>query len=310
MATHSSMKDFSTVSFAGRAFLPLVGTMIALACNLTPDRQLGDLGDPLEPPRDVDVPEKVADFAGTWVGYAEDVLGSPSGAPAHAYAFPSGSTQIRLEISSDAPGPPSFRVGTLTFGDGVAPAPASDPSVGYPADPSYRFGDPGGDDGGTLPPFEGFPYNIQLYSMNSTDLRLWLLEHHEESSLSDLNSGESLVDNGLFVSWNTDELYGSWCALLTPDDCDFPAGIGADVEGRECRQLDRDEPIDCLKAALCLAKRCVELQPIEQRSMRMASLRLRMTADGLVGVFERAAFVNERGYRTQLGAVRFERAAP
>jgi hypothetical protein len=182
--------------------------------------------------------------------------------------------------------------------------------VGYPVDPNFRFGDPGGDDGAALPPFEGFPYDLQLYSMNSTDLRLWQLENHDEYSLSDLSSGDSLVDGGLFVSWNTDALYESWCALLTPEDCDFPAGISANVEGRECRQLARDEPIDCLKASLCLAKRCVELQPIERRSLRMASLRLRMTADGLVGVFEDAAFVNERGYRTQLGAVRFERAAP
>jgi hypothetical protein len=53
----------------------------------------------------------------TWTGYVED------------YQFPSGSNAIRLAFAIDSYGQVA---GTVFFGDGSPPPPATDPNVGYP----------------------------------------------------------------------------------------------------------------------------------------------------------------------------------
>ena len=88
--------------------------------------------------------EKLADYADTWVGYAE------------AYTFDDGSDKVQITI--DAQGH-----GTVVWGDSPPIAPATDPDVGYPA--------------GGMPPqntqtFPGFPYPIKSATVESGRLQL------------------------------------------------------------------------------------------------------------------------------------------
>jgi len=57
--------------------------------------------------------------SGSWTGYVEQ------------YSFRSGSTTLNLTFSTNAQG---VAVGTILFGQGVPPPPATDPTVGYPPD--------------------------------------------------------------------------------------------------------------------------------------------------------------------------------
>jgi hypothetical protein len=103
------------------------------------------------------------EFAGRWIGRAEDPLAL--GGERSAYVFPSGSSEIRmaLEVSGE-------RVnveGRIAFGAGSPPPPPTDPDAGFPIDVSYvGLGYfnllPGGPTQyqGPLPPHEGFEYRL------------------------------------------------------------------------------------------------------------------------------------------------------
>jgi hypothetical protein len=300
-------------SLAGCAYTSLAVGMavLATACDVRPERELGETDRAFtsapDAGRDALRPERINDFSGTWIGSAEDLLGVSSEGTPSAYVFPSGSSQIRLQLTGrdDAGETPSVSIGSLTFGDGTPPPPATDRALGYPVDPEFRF--PGGvGDPSAVPPTEGFAYSIEFSGANSTDLELWKAEHPGLDD-SDLFNGGYVIDGILDVEWDTDEVYASWCALQTAADCAFPQGIGYDDAGLECTIGDTGEPIDCSKAELCLQQRCRSL--FDDVLPREARLRLHMTDSGLVGVFVDAPFVNARGYRTQLGTVRFVRAS-
>jgi hypothetical protein len=288
-----------------RSRLPLgIAALSALSCAEHPTRDLGQTGEAIEAlPEAVPRPELISDFAGVWIGQAEDVFSgiNPAGAPPPVYTFPSGSSLIRLEISGVAGG----TVGTLTFGEGEPPPPATDPNVGYPPDPTFELGRTL-TDSGQRPPTEGLAYEVHYAGVNITDLSLWELEH--PGAEADFSERGHIADGKLDLAWDTDQLFRPWCELLTPSDCAFPLGVGTGPGGG-CAWLPSLDgefiPIDCLKASLCLENRCSDPGTIG----RTGELRLRVTSEGLIGLFNDTSFVNERGYRTQLGTVRFTRVA-
>jgi hypothetical protein len=76
---------------------------------------------------------------------------------------------------------------------------------------------------------------------------------------------------------------------------------------------DESVPVDCNKANLCYQQRCAcdasSCWAGASDSPSQASLTLRRTGEGLLGVFDGAVFLNQRGLRAPLGTVRF-RPAP
>jgi len=121
--------------------------LTACACS-SPHRNLGQIGDGgADMPSDMqttdecpDTPREaklqavrratfLSDFAGTWIGQAEDALGHVNRHGAQPiYSFPSGSTRIMLEVSSSDP-----IMAKLTFGEREHPSQASEllPAEGF-----------------------------------------------------------------------------------------------------------------------------------------------------------------------------------
>ncbi|MEY2935762.1 MAG: hypothetical protein RL033_6511, partial [Pseudomonadota bacterium] len=147
-----------------------------LACQTEPERDLGwtlesrgqQVQDP-EPTAAFTTPRE--DFAGRWVGTAEDPLAL--GGPGEVYTFPSGSTAIVLDLQLDPAEEPTGLFGsvalkgTVTFGGGPPPAPPTDGSLGYPLGVSYEnlsyYGEgplSAASYTGPLPPVEGFAYTL------------------------------------------------------------------------------------------------------------------------------------------------------
>jgi hypothetical protein len=86
----------------------------------------GDQGFKLEVPQAT----FLADFVGLWLGHVEDALGRVDERGAlPIYAFPSGSTSMRLVVSQ-----PDRVTATLTFGADEAPQP-TDAELGDPREP-------------------------------------------------------------------------------------------------------------------------------------------------------------------------------
>ena len=108
---------------------------------------------------------------GTWIGYAEN------------YMFPSGSDVITMTLKVSG----SVVTGTMKFGNGKPPAPATNPDVDYP--PAYGEDD-SGCTGGYPIPFagEGFVYAIEMGTFDGSRLR----------------AGVAMA-----------ELWTGWCALQT-----------------------------------------------------------------------------------------------
>jgi hypothetical protein len=177
--------------------------LAAFACN-SPQRDLGQLADggadmPVEmgssasecpiPPRQekLQAPRQatfLSEFAGTWIGHAEDALGAVNRDGAlPTYAFPSGSTRILLEVSS-----PDQVVAQLTFGEGDPPLPPSDPNLGSPLDPDYVCSGYGAALS-ALPPADGFVYSAEPVA-SALDL---------ERSGADEAAGEQLALDGKLV---------------------------------------------------------------------------------------------------------------
>jgi hypothetical protein len=286
-----------------RARRPLgIAALFALACAEPPLRDLGQTGETIEtPPAAVPQPELISDFSGVWIGQAEDVLSNQErpGAPPPLYTFPSGSSRILLDIHLV-----DGTLGTLTFGEAKPPPPATDPNVGYPPDPNFE---PvwNMSNSGQRPPTEGLAYVIHDAGVNGADFNLWARDYPGDDI--DFFTQGHVADGKLDLAWDADQLYRPWCELLTPADCDFPLGISSGT-GDGCGWLPviggELIPIDCLKAQLCLEDRC-SFDP--GTPARIGGLTLRFTSEGLIGLFSDTGFVNERGYRTQLGTVRFTR---
>jgi hypothetical protein len=107
---------------------------------------------------------KLSDYVATWSGHAQ------------AYTFGDGSDHVQLTVDDTGHG-------ALRFGEAPAPAPATDPHVGYPQpyDPMNV--------GGVAFGVPGFPYPIYAAQVQSSRLQL----------------GADIAD-----------IYAGWCALQTP----------------------------------------------------------------------------------------------
>jgi hypothetical protein len=145
------------------------------------------------------------------------------------YMFHSGSNALALIFATDAKG---VVKGTIVFGMGTPPAPATDPNVGYPPDLLSSTGFASGEPlVGAAYVAEGFPYAFDGGSLSSQRLQI-------------------KIDMG--------QLWDGWCALQTPQT-DGSSGClpnGAPTfDSRGCTQDNFDtgqsDPVDCGKLDLC-----------------------------------------------------------
>ena len=148
-------------------------------------------------------------LVGTWIGYLE------------AHQFASGSDAVKLVITDGAPS------GSVAFGQGSPPPPASDGDVGYPPGSAY---------GSFVPNMylhEGFEYSLLEGSVSGDRVRF-------------------AIDFG--------ELWTDWCTLQTPyewgpDHYECLPNWGHEGSDSGCAQIDpvtnEKVPVDCGKLALC-----------------------------------------------------------
>lgn len=274
--------------------------------------------------------ESVAQFEGVWIGQAEEPLGASStDARVPAYLFPSGSSQIVLELRYDEGSSNGDVVGTIAFGEGEPPPPPVNPDIGYPVGLSYQellsYSEPAAfqfsgvlDDYKPLPPLEGFVYSIRYgYLLTETP-----------------PANEVGVPDGVLrINYNTSEYLAPWCELQTPlSDAEGGYTCMPRIQGNpygqvpgECMitRLEADgtvheeEPIDCDKAFLCGRPSgrpehsrcaCDAEGCVAEPDLDWAMISLRRSGDGLVGIINEGWFLNARGLRVQLGTLRFRRA--
>lgn len=268
--------------------------LAAYGCQY-PERDLGRTDRALTSPPSapVEQAELVTDFAGTWEGSMDDALGiAADGSSPSVYAFPSGSTRLRLEIGFQD----GFFFSSLIFGDAEPPPPPIDPSVGYPPDPSFRFN--GIFDTYNVPPFEGFTYNVDL-DFDPSDVGRLDINPNEST---DFWLQRPAVDGKLELAFTLDEPFAPWCELQTDGLCNSITSIGwVGDNTNECFVSDGEESraIDCQKAVICGGEHC--------RNEHRSTLTLRFSRDGLTGAFNELPLHNERGFRTRPGTVRFQR---
>jgi hypothetical protein len=306
------------LSFASICLLSSAGL---IACQTQPDRDLGDtpahraLNTTSEPTERFG--GSPLDFVGRWVGVAEEPLAL--GGVNDTYRFPSGSSEITLEIPDE-----EFEIGdlrgTLVFGSGLVPPP--DPDLGFPSDVDYYrdldyFGS--GRYQGPLPPYEGFAYEVaEIFERGMTTL--------------DDERNPIVADGVLHLGFNTSELLAPWCELQQPQptgDGGFSCvkGIGRGTEGDLCIvgfsgltpeeeaavvamgvSLD-DELVDCNKRYLCNREVCECSETgCREGGGSGGQLSLRRVGDTLTGIFSGTVFVNARKLPVPLGTVRFTRA--
>jgi hypothetical protein len=314
--------------------VPVLATLVLssaslVACQTQPDRNLGDSVDDrsldLNPPPAPTEPfgESLLEFAGRWVGVAEEPLAF--GGVRETYTFPSGSTRFSLEIiPPDELAAPE--VGTLAFGSGSTPPSPIDPDVGYPIDVDYsdldyfqRNPEAALTYGGALPPYEGFAYSLL-----------------SSYAFAGPGGDRLLADGVLPLEFDTGEHLTPWCELQTPQPTPIPFSTcvkgnaySADDEGRcfvgfadltpeeEARvvaqggNLEREQ-VDCNKLFLCVAAQC-DCTESECSNYPFADPRsvgrllLRRDGDTLTGVLSNTVFMNERKLPVPLGTVRFTR---
>lgn len=291
----------------------LVSTLVlalafASACNTSPTHDLGYTADELTAaePSVPPVAELSTEFAGTWIGEADDPLALLSGADVSppAYLFPSGSSRIVLELTQrDGE---AYVSGTLTFGDGVVP-PATDPDRGFPIDPDFRLTPNNIGDSSIRPPTEGFAYST---SPGIGPRELAPLDLGAIDEIEFFEQGR-VVDGKLDLSFLPTEVFDSWCALQTAESCPSNVQVTWDDVTNECTMGDDFTPMDCQKVSLCSSDVCecpADGSACSASIQRIAELTVRFSDDGLVGLFSGAVFVNERGFQQPLGTVRFRRA--
>jgi hypothetical protein len=130
---------------------------------------------------------------GHWVGHAENPFASsgPDGSRP-TYAFPSGSTDITLDLSL---ADPTFPTGQIVFGAGSVPEPLA--SVVYPPGFVAQAWVTSGSAGVPLAPLEGFVYPLYEAIMRTT-------------------GDVGLAAGALSVGYAPNAAYEEWCALQTP----------------------------------------------------------------------------------------------
>jgi hypothetical protein len=142
-----------------------------------------------------------------WTGYLEN------------YQFPSGSDAVKLSFATDPAG--DVVAGTVTFGAGSPPPPATDPDTRYPPGPTQIS---------TTTVVEGFPYTIARGTLTASRLR--------------------------FTIWQT-EVWTGWCALQTPvpNSPLCVANAGYSIGGSDlCYQ--QGVQVNCDKLTLCDGQVC------------------------------------------------------
>lgn len=318
--------------------LGLSGALAISACQGTETHELGytqsvqDLTN--EPTAPFFTPH--SDFVGRWVGEAVDplALGADPNGPPPVYQFPSGSTSIALSIveGSDSNGWGTL-TGSITFGVGEPPPPATDPDVGYPdgfdydALLSYGFNFPGSviNYDSALPPFEGFAYELSIRTIGIED---------------------GAPDGVLQMAYQTSDFVGSWCELQTPqprpdgssgplphapggytslaDGTNQSCQLFGDIDVSRCPENPLDLPpevfddcseqpiiaeMSCDKIFLSQFCQCDALSCVAGSLIDSPAILLRSSGSGLVGVFDDASFRNPRGLATPIGEVHFRRVA-
>jgi hypothetical protein len=256
-----------------------------------------------EPDEPLPVAEFASDFGGVWLGEAEDpfALQSTADGSPPIYRFPSGSRRIRLELVPSGSG--HFSMATITFGEGTPPAPATDPAVGYPVDPNFDVHASGHPDISIVPPSEGFAYGLSSGS-SFRDLEAGGITPDEQEDFSDQGR---VLDGMIRLLYTPKELFGSWCELQTPETCRVNRGYFVG-EGDTCFHGDDAFPTDCQKMVQCEYNTCFcEADYCTYSPDLSSELMLRLSDDGLVGLFSGAVFVNERGFQQSLGTVHFRR---
>lgn len=287
--------------------LTALGLLAALACSEAPLHDLGytsnELTDSNQPPPEPELPpvaEFAREFAGVWIGSAEDPLALQSNADSAPplYRFPSGSTRIRLELSvGDGE---LFPSGTITFGDAAPPPLATDPDVGYPIEADTVSADVGAD-GSVRPPVEGFSYDLTP-TIIQRDLAASGIDEF------DVFTQGNAIDGKLELSYLPTQVFASWCALQTEASCPINAQLEHYDDG-SCFVGEERTPIDCLKASQCLGEVCqCEGDFCTFSIQRLSGITIRFSENGLVGLGD-GTFVNERGFQQPLGTLHFEREA-
>jgi hypothetical protein len=273
---------------------------LGVACGTQPMHDIGVTEGELTTPQ-LPVAEFTTDMAGVWIGEAEDPFALGGSAP---YQFPSGATRILLEIPEDPDATPH-----LTFGSGTPPAPATDPDIGYPvADPNFVYQGRVSSDDSIRPPTEAFRY--ELTRTNAP----------REEAVAGFEGGElssgRLLDGKIDLMYSATQSFSSWCELQTADSC--PSGQAVQViydendSTESCSFGAEETAIDCQKMSLCANQVCTCTGPGEacRSSYQASSLTLRLSEDGLIGLFSNAVFLNERGFQQPVGVVRFHRSEP
>ncbi len=345
ISTHLPQHGLSSSAFC------LLGALSITACQGGDTHELGftqgaqDLrNEPNEP-----FSSSRLGFVGRWIGEATDplALSASPNEPAPVYEFPSGATSFVLDIAQtlDVNGEPTL-TGTLTFGVGQAPPPATDPDLGYPVglnyEPLISYGPtlfPGKfqDYDHHLPVFEGFAYTFHVPYFGG------------EGEAPD-GSGPGIADGVIQLVYTTSEFVGSWCELQTPharrdgtfgplpespsgydiaaDGTNQTCGLYGDQDFSRCPDNFLDLPVDEYNDAF---EQCVELPVVAELSCDKIFLsqfcectsvscqagygadppslllRASTSGDSLVGAFDNASFKNPRNLSTPLGEVRFVR---
>jgi hypothetical protein len=284
--------------------LSALSLLTALGCNESPVNDLGyTSGDLSEPSDETEAPlppvaQFAREFAGVWIGEADDPLALASNADDSPplFRFPSGSARVRLAL--ELPDGELFPTGSITFGDAPPPPPATDPDVGYPIEPdvSLPFPTP---DSSVRPAVEGFPYQLSA-TVIERDISAATFD------FGDLIREGYVIDGKLELSYVPAEVFQSWCALQTEATCPAIAPWKYDDAGN-CSVGEDDTPMDCLKASQCLSGACQCSGDFCSSSIERSSmLTIRFSDDGLVALGN-GVFINERGFQQPLGTLRFRR---
>jgi hypothetical protein len=241
-----------------------------------------EAGDPGADRQPVILAEAAVDpfIEGRWVGHAEDPF-APSGPDGERrlYTFPSGSTEITLELfAGSSPG------GQITFGSGPVPVPQS--GVGYPA----RFAGWGVQ----LPPVEGFSYPLQEHILRTT-------------------GDEGTAAGVLSLEYVPNAAYESWCPLQTPRDThegtfDCVGVIEPDEPAEQCGP--DDDVFECNLYNLCLTRNLCTCNEAKCWLAPVSPHGLWLTRDGeeLLVSFVGAVFdYGTPGRYMPVGLARFER---
>jgi hypothetical protein len=315
------------------ACLAACAALAGVGCEGSDPRDLGSSSAPitLNAPFRSDIEE----FQGRWVGSAVDILEVDGGQP--VYQFPSGSTQILLEVvSADGSAPHGGPLeGFIRFGSGQPLPPPTDPDSGYPEGLSYdallAYGE---DDLGafvddtSLPPFEGVDYSIGTRG----------------ELVGEVSGATTAADGVISFTFGRNQPLDAWCQLQTPHANDaFPSGYsclpntggqlevaspGTDemcglygpIDTSACTDPSNPDPLSCLdvgepvtyvncdKVFLCNTNDyCTCTEEGCSATYTGSRLTVRRVGDELVGVFQNAVFVNERNLRVPLGEVRLQR---